>query len=306
MRRFILQCLVFGTAIVATCFVIEWRLLYIENEYTYKRNYMDSHLDSIKTLILGNSHLVHGLVPDELGDSCFMLAMRGRHQHYDAELAERYVPKMKKLKIVIISLSYQDSFYSYINNRHPEPFNNSYRCLYDKYMDISYGAPLRFYWSEFLFCNEDFIGRFKKPYRDRDIFTTLGWISSDYTNKSTNWQQKKLPGACNWDDEVIKKAVKENASYMSRIAKVCHDNGVKLILVATPVWKTYQNMMTIQGEKQMNALANTAKKVCPNTEIYNYQRDKRFINPDYYIDSSHLSSIGAHKLTHILKKESGI
>ena len=48
-------------------FVIEVLLLYIPNEYSYKRDYMEQHINDIECLLLGNSHIVEALDPSCMG-----------------------------------------------------------------------------------------------------------------------------------------------------------------------------------------------------------------------------------------------
>lgn len=69
---------------------IECLLLFQTNIYSYKRSFVENHINDIKVLMLGNSHIDQSLNPQWIGDSVFNFAIQGRAKIYDAELAKKY------------------------------------------------------------------------------------------------------------------------------------------------------------------------------------------------------------------------
>ena len=84
MKRFIIRVLLFSLCVLAIGAIFELYLLTVENEYSYKRRYVEENGSAIKTLILGHSHAAFGMNPDLMGDSVFNFAISGRAHHYDA------------------------------------------------------------------------------------------------------------------------------------------------------------------------------------------------------------------------------
>ena len=58
--------------------------------------------------------------------------------------------------------------------------------------------------------------------------------------------------------------------------------------------------MTERGIKEMQACVDTMRSVYPELEYRNYLADSRFTDDDF-LNSSHLSEVGAEKFTKIIR-----
>lgn len=304
MKKFLKQITGIGILGILVVIGIEFLLLTVPNEYSYKRKYIDTNGDGIQTLILGHSHAANGINPELLGDSVFNLAISGRLHYYDAVLVERYIPKLKNLQCVVWPLGYNFQYDSYkypciINNN--VDYSSTYLCMYEKYMDITYNYFIPYmYWSEIINSKLNYGLRIFKHDQEQMGCTQLGFEPAKQKNKTHSWKTEHLPVIVNYESLNAQLAFSEGLSNMKRIAKVCSDNQVRLIVVTMPCYKTYKEKMTERGLKEMQACVDTMHSVYPNLEYYNFISDSRFKDDDFY-NSSHLSDVGAEKFSKILR-----
>jgi len=134
------------------------------------------------------------------------------------------------------------------------------------------------------------------------ICDTLGFEGLDIAKRNLTWQTEKLPFEVDYKNSNADLALAENLSCMKRIAKVCKDTHVTLIVVSTPCYKTYLELTTPKGLKEMQDCIDSMKSVNPMLEYYNYINDDRFVEEDFF-NSCHLSIVGANKFTRIIATE---
>ena len=310
MKRFIKRGVIFAVLLLSVCVGIELYLLTVLNEYSYKKQFVEQHKKEIKLLILGHSHAANGINAKLLNCGAFNMANQGRIAYYGATLAERYIPQLKDLQYVIWPLGYNFQYTSYRypctqrNKKNSKDINcvSSYKCMYEKYMNIPYNIP-GMYWSELLHSKLDYARRIlSRNFLAREICDTLGFEKIDIADRPSTWQTEKLPSEVDYKSPNASLALAENLSYMKRIAQVCKDAHVKLIVLSTPCYKSYLELTTPIGLREMQNCIDTMKSVYPTLEYYNYMNDCRFIEEDFF-NSSHLSNIGANKFTHIIATE---
>lgn len=305
MKNFLKQIIGLGILGILVCIGIECFLLTIPNEYSFKREYIETNGDGIKTLILGHSHAANGINPDFLGDSVFNAAISGRNHYYDAVLAERYIPKLKNLKCVIWPLGYNFQYSSYkyhcFFKKNDVDYSSSYLCMYEKYMDIHYNYFMPYtYWSEIINSKLGYGTRIFKNYEEQIGCTTLGFEPVKLDWKTSNWVTEKLPQIVDYESKNAKLTLSEGLTNMKRIAKVCRENGIRLIVITMPCYKTYLKQVTERGLKDMQACVEAMHSVNPQLEYYNYISDNHFTDDDFF-NSSHLSDVGAIKFSKILR-----
>ena len=297
-HNFISLCLI----LLGLSIVLEIALLYRTNTYSYKHQYVLAHLHDIHVLLMGNSHIFFSLIPDSMGIGFFNTAISGRPIDYDVELIKQYVPKLIKLNAVVMPLDY-DSFCfgrGKKNTYKAQQINNmggTLKCMYYKYMDV----PADFwYWSEILNSKINFVNRFFLTSEEARECDSLGYNGQKLSTRVSGWELRCLPVIIDISDEMDNTKYDRFYNQYKVAANICYDNNVKLILVSTPMYKTYQKRMNMDVVKEMHAFANKLKNEFPNIEYFNFTFDDRFINEDF-IDASHLSEKGAIKFSLIMK-----
>ena len=163
MKRFIHNITILGIILLLINIAIEFLLFLRPNEYSYKRAYVEEHINDIRCLLLGNSHIAYALKPNLLGNDVFNMATLGRNIVYDIDLAKRYVPQMKRLEFLIIPLEYNQFYFDRQKDnpnemKKPLGREGTYKCMYYKYMGIRVDGF--WYWSEILNSKLDYMKRF--------------------------------------------------------------------------------------------------------------------------------------------------
>ena len=92
--------------------------------------------------------------------------------------------------------------------------------------------------------------------------------------------------------------VSSNKRHILKIAEYCKSNHIRLVIVTTPTWKTYNNRLNPCQLAIMNGFIG--QLAVQYGAIYsNYMQDSRFIETDF-TDCNHMSCDGAEKLSKLL------
>lgn len=305
MKKFIHNITIIGIILLLINIAIEFLLFLRPNEYSYKRAYVEEHINDIRCLLLGNSHIANALKPNLLGNDVFNMATLGRNIVYDIDLAKRYVPQMKRLEFLIIPLEYKQFYFDRQKDNPGEKgklsgLEESRKCMYYKYMGIRVDGF--WYWSEILNSKLDYMSRFLKNDKDAVECDSLGYGGNNLLNRKYNWKDWHLPKIVDTTIDANREKQKLLFSRYCTLAELAMNQGAKLVLIFTPMYKTYNNSKNPVVIKEMESFVANLKQKYPNVEYYDYSTDERFIDEDFY-DASHLTDIGANKFSKIVKEE---
>lgn len=262
--------------------------------------YVETHLKDIKILLLGNSHIEQGLDPKMIGDSTFNMAIQGRGKIYDMELAKRYLPQMGNLKVVIMPLDYFDFSFGrekmiHLETRKRDEDNvSTYKCMYYKYMGIH--VDQWWYWSELINSRLNFMTRFFKTAEEARECDSLGYVSLEIGKRRSGWKYERLPDIIDTSQKTDKMMYAQLFQYYETIARIAHHQDVRLILISTPTYKTYQKMMNDSIRSEMYSFYKRLKNEFSIVEYYDFSHNNSFSEEDFY-DASHLNDSGAKKLS---------
>ncbi len=302
MRKFLFNCIILGIILIVASAFLEISLLYQTNTYSYKHQYIKSHSKDIHVLLMGNSHIEEGLIPDSIGSGVFNAAISGRTYIYDNALIKQYIPAIKNLKAVIMPLDYQ---YFYLGREtdnpkiHIQPIDlkRTYKCMHYKYMDVKADF---WYWPEILNSKIKFIARyFYTPEQARGC-DSLGYIKLKLSGRRSNWDLGALPKLIDSKRPIDKEKYDSLNNAYSSMAKVTLNKNVRFILVSTPLYKTYHQDMNKDVIQEVHDFAAKLEKEFPNVEYYDFSFDNRFV-PEDFNDASHMSEFGAAKFSKIMK-----
>lgn len=303
MKKFLIKAAVFFGVMALTVMIIEVALLTRPNLYSWKQDYMDSHLNEIKVLLLGQSHIEEGINPLYIRtDSIYNFAISGQNLLWTEQLAQRYIPRMENLRVVLLPFSYGMGYHSQPNPKTKKGPNisSTYRCMYVKYMHLHENRLTDWlYWSELVNSRMNAIGRFQSE-EDKSLLqldTLRGYVPLPLKGRSEEWQIGHLPGVldyCQRDEAFFER--------MNSILSLCQQRNIRVILVAIPWWKSAHAEMTPQGVRKMQEVASELMAKYPCVEYRNYVFDSRFGANDFN-DATHLNELGAPKFATILKHD---
>ncbi len=305
MKKFLFKVAIAASLVLCFCMGVELLLLFLPNSYSVKRDYLEAHKDEINTLLLGHSHFHNGLDPRVLPQNAYDAAESGRLTYYDAKMAERYIPRMKNLKLVLWPLAYNVQYLSYLYDNNvdgEEPAlgdtHKTYRCMYAKYYGWAYGKPMWMVWSEFLNSSFDFWGRIL-PGAGRSLLdkneTLKGWDPIP-TASAEVVENKHLPKVVDYDSKNAGLAFDENLCYANTISQLCRERGIQFVIVTTPVYKSYQDRLTERGLQEMARFVDELKAKNPDIIYLNYLHDTDYEITDF-CNASHLAECGVAKFS---------
>ncbi len=305
MKQFLFKIGAFALFVIFFCIGFELLLLLIPNSYSVKRDYLEAHKDEINTLVLGHSHFHNGLDPRVLPQNAYDAAESGRLAYYDAKMAERYIPRMKNLKLVLWPLGYNFQYLSYLYDNNVEgevaalgDTHKTFRCMYAKYFGWVYGEPIWRSWSELFNSNFDLKGRFI-PRNGKALLakndSLKGW-DPIATAPTEVVETKFLPKAIDYNSKNARLAFDENLKYVNAISQLCKERGIQFVIVTTPVYKSYQAKLTERGLQELDRFVDELKAQNPDIIYLNYLHDSNYEITDF-CNASHLSECGTVKFS---------
>lgn len=306
MKRFVRKSSVWVFLGFLFCIGVELILLTKPNVYSYKRKYIENHLNDIVFLLMGNSHIEEGLVPELLCDSAFNFAISAKSWSCDIELAERYVPNMPNLKMVLMPFSYHYfelgrtvGGVDVMTPKERLQANNTYKCMQTKYLKVrQYGWK---YLSEIMYSSENYMGRLKLHKDSRPFCDSLGFVSLKAPeSRSDGWKKARVPGVLDVNRNRNEEDYQKLKKGYERIAQICFENGVDLILISAPVYTTYQDAISPIILTDMYNLADSINAQYHNVRYYNFFFAEGFSDDDF-MDAGHLTESGATKFTKMLR-----
>ncbi len=307
-KNFNRKVFIFILPIVVIAIGIEILLRQIPNEYTYKRDFIGKHGDSIETLILGPSHTYMGLNPKYFNSKAFNLAANSQPLKYDNELFHKFKKHLTNLKTVIIPVSYKTLTVGenelYADKIHIAPYHIYYNLDLVNKTALEYSYLLSFdrkssFYKIFNYLTSD--------YDELILCDESGWNPSRTTNnrddkffEMTVKRKSKSDPLENFD--IKKKALRQNKVYIEEIVTYCNLKNINVILLTTPVHKV---LYKSKDDPKLKIVENTCLELVhayKNCFFINELQDTRFTNIDFY-DISHLNVDGATVLSKIVNKK---
>ena len=305
MKRFLTYSALFLAIMLSIIAVAEMVARAYPNSYAYKKAWMDANAERVRTLILGGSHTYYAVKPDLLGANAFSLANVSQAPEYDYWLLSTYIHRCKNLKTVVMVADEANLFDQPMEDE-PEEW---YRCRYYRiYMDYPKHSKCSKYNLE---CSHVSTFSRKLPPALRYAFTGAYSIECDSLGFGNSFNTPERFDSTFMEDYATRVAayhrckdwsqVDRNFAYMMKIARLCRDKGVRLILVTPPMWKGFVEKVS---ERQLAVMRACIAKLQKATgALYgDYLQDARFQGVDFY-DADHLSKQGAAKFTTILKSD---
>lgn len=273
---------------------MEWIAAHcVHNNYTAKRDYMDSHAQDIKLLLLGNSHMENSFNVHLMGDSAYCLAQSGRAVYYDAYLLERYLPSMVNLKTVIMPLSHE----GIAGDKRP-------------YKLAHYDYAINYYK----------VFGLRPPHFPYNVVATSAWLSG--TISPYYFAQRASADSLGYDreddvfsglpDEFCQKFKPPSSEgiacyehYLSEIARQCDERGIRLIVLTTPRTDCYLALYPPDMQGRIHEMVARVQRRYA-FEYRDYSYDEEFRNDSLYCNSNHLNHRGGSLLAERVRRDFGL
>lgn len=261
----------------------------IPNHYSDKYNYVESHKDSIRILLMGNSYAENSIDPVQIGEGTFDFAVSARWIFYDKQLLENFVPRMGNLQIVVFPMGYKIPFscsHHYVGQHRPyvdyvhEKFMH---CWYDRFPD----NVIR--WSSIVQGGNE-VNIFAVRQRMADEW--MGQVPLEGQRFLWKEEQNISPEIIDAPD--AKEQVAEYTQYLTDMARTCYEHGVRFIVVTPPCHDSFVENTRPKGIEIMHQIIEDVRKEYP-IEYKDYLQDPAYRADSLYYNCSHLNNIGATK-----------
>lgn len=293
MKRFIIKTLMFALPWIVLLIAAEVYVERMPNISRDKHQWMQEHSRTVKTLILGHSHMLYGVRPDMLDDA-FSLAQQSQTYRYDDYLLKHY--PLDSLRTVILPFNYSSMWEDFES----QPGEEFQAMRYRIYMDCDIHSRLSWYGFEVMhlpLVREKLKSLYRKGKNEWD---SLGW-ATDYTydDRPDPWDNGRVRAEGNtYGDTTI---VALNRKFVRDIFAFCRERKVKVLLVNTPtspLFRKYQESRQLEvNKKELGKLL----KAYPEVVYIDLEADERFADRDFY-DADHLNTDGATRLTSVLSE----
>jgi len=300
MKKFFIRAFLFSLPLLAGFVLLEKKLALVPNSYNQKIKWLDPKVADIEVLVVGTSHTLYGVDPAEFSHKGFNLANISQTPYYDARLVETYLPKMPKLKVVIIPISYF-SFFKQLT----EGAEDWRVYFYNYYWHIPIEGDKLFDFNKYSLFT------IYTPYSSLG-FARMGFRNPSapiYTN--TGFERKDTLGhlAAITDDKG-----RDRAEFLSRgytdtnynkgvadyeyLVRLLRKNHIEPVFITPPVYTTFLkhcNPAIIARNRQVAEQMGKMYLV----RYLDYMQDSRF-GIDDFCDNDHLNFLGAQKMSRIL------
>jgi len=304
LRRFVVKLLCFAALQVAVLAAVDFRLARLPNSYSIKVRRLAAAADPpVEVLLLGSSHELYGLNPDELNLSAVNLAGYSQDLYYDAQLVRCYLDRLPALKCVVMGLSYFTLEYDM------EQSTEAWRsCYYRRY----FGIPHRHAWLEFQPGNYSLVFQYG-PKLARSLL--LDEHPPDVTGnvRANGWAEFSVPedpAAAVRDGEQRVTAHHtlmhaengaRNLAILDELFDELRQRNIQVVLVTTPVYETYSaNFDPVRQERWQAAVRHLQSR--HGVLHFDFTNDPRFGLRDFS-NSDHLNRDGAAKLSRLFGQE---
>ena len=304
MKKFITYIVIYIVLITFVFMGIELSLLFLPNTYSYKRDYLEKHINEIEVLLLGNSYIEESVRPDIVGNNCFNMAISGRDIIFDSEIARKYFPQMKKLKVVVMPLDYSKFEFGrgkknpFDTRKDVDGMTDTYRCMHYKYMGLH--VVDFWYWSEIFNSRLDYMSRFWKRPQESIECDSLGYIKLELSKRGKGWEYRALPPIIDTSLAMDKNSYDNYYQNFLMIAKCCLKNGIKLLIVNTPKSESYRKDINETVMEEIFKFVGKIQAECPNVHYHDFTYDDNYESDDFN-DACHLSDCGAVKFSKELR-----
>jgi hypothetical protein len=277
----------------------------VGNNVGGKLNFYLSHIDKTDILLMGDSRIEYGVIPDSLGENVFNIAHYGKMLDFNSCLLVLLKSKNKLPKKVILGV---DPYQFLTSSDYPN-FNSSatLRQYYDSipllkdYLFSTTNDPyLELKWASLLYRYNSTVPtlllNFYKTIRGDSIenkgFNYFEFKAND--SLRVNFAVKeKTKRISNYSDTITSSKV----DILKKIILECKENKIDLVIIIPPNKYLVKDKYLV-GVRFLKTLASDSQ-----IPIIEFTYDEELMNINFWSDSEHLNIAGAKVFSSKIKQE---
>ena len=293
MSKFIYKVLLLSITISIALVLTEYFVRKVPNEYSYKKEYLDTNISDIEILSLRSSIGRSGINPKYFSYRTFNAGNVSQDLRRDWDLVNCYLDKASQLKYLILPLFSMSYWYELENSI------ESWRLRkYAIYMNMHSGLSVvdNLEVSSPVVCR-DILKRYYISKRSLVECDSLG-CGLDSINE-LDFKKSALLASQLHNCSMDSLTEEDNLILLDSIIKKAFIKDVKVILLLTPCDSTYRKRMNEKQIKRFDFLSNKLVRENKNVFYIDMFADNRFMHDDFR-NANHLSIEGGKKLSQII------
>lgn len=279
---------------------VEYLTVQIPSAYPILERQIETQSETIETLILGSSQIMSGINAEWLESPTLNLASGSQHHDTDLHLLKGMLPRLPKLKTVILEVSY--SHFELPHNG-PNFFKNS---VYLKYYDVNCYDRYTYFKDEFIFLSNPSVysERLVEYYFDGKAPFNFNAYGFNYSDTYGQFAEKEF------DEDSIAamrsfkinlnpnlQLFQNNRKYFIEMLKYLQEKNLNVIICTVPMYYTYLEKRVPEILKRRNRVLDEISKSFPNVYILDAEELGATFSVKDFWNQSHLSPSGARKFT---------
>ncbi len=293
MKLFLKYLAVFCLPIIILGVCCDILLRRIPNDYSYKRNYLDSNSEYLRVLFLGSSHAFYGVNPEHTKYRSFNASYVSQSLDYDFAIIKKYADKWNNLEFIVLPIDYF-SLYTRLETGVEAWRTKNYKIYYGINTNHNLLDNTEILSNKFK-TNTSKLYKFYFKHKSFITCSQLGWGIPGISNVKLNLDFSGETAAKRHfvtDDSHFT----ENVEVLKSIVEFAKAKNVKVLLYMSPAYKSYvQNLDNNQLTRTINAVTKIASDY-NNVLYFNLLTNDSFTSDDFS-DADHLNDSGAKKLT---------
>jgi hypothetical protein len=303
MKKFIIKTIFISLPILFSVLFMEILLRNMPNDYKFKKEYLDKNASEIETMILGSSHSFYGFNPVYFKTKTFNASHVSQSLKYDFEIIKKYQSDLKKLRTIVLPISYFTLFWQLEAGRESWRVKNYilYYGLETSNTYTDYSEVL----SNKINPNIKRLSSYYLKGNSAISCTSLGWGKAYKSINARDLIETGKTTALRHSNDIndikYENILRDNEQTLNSIIAWCKNRNIRIVLLTTPAFKSYRQNL---NKTQLNVTIEIAKKIDlynKNCIYLNLLNDTSFVAKDFY-DADHLSEIGAEKLSKLINE----
>lgn len=281
---------------------LEINLSRVPNSFTEKRSIFQKNASQTKTVFLGSSQALYGIIPELISADAINLASLNQDLYYDHQWLFNYIDSMPQLKKVYFTFTYFTLGYELINTKEqwrayfyervwklPSalPLNDI-----KKYSWISlYGPRVALSYARNGFKNEGEFVLSKNGFQSLD--STFTFFPSDSSGKA----------AIDYHHGFFRfPSIEDNKIRIFEMVQLCRDHNVEPILLLPPLHSTYRKY-ELDWIKGLNSVLIDNLREVKKIKVLDFSSHPAFTD-NCFRDEFHLNHKGALLFSELVRRES--
>ncbi|MEZ4962593.1 MAG: hypothetical protein R2830_22390 [Saprospiraceae bacterium] len=290
MKIFLQKIALFSLCILVPLCLLEWWMRQpASSKMANKAVYLKEDIADCEALVLGCSHAQTSLNPQLFSQHGLNFSSDAQPYYYSYKFLETYLPRMDRLRTVIIPATYFFFFYK------PEQVQE---FLYSAHWGLLPQRALEIEDYSALFAHGIWAS-ILNVFGEREHFVLEnGWERAERVFDGSSENTKKRIGYLH--DVMADSLLDQNIQWFNHLVKICLDHNIRLIVFLPPMSKEMNHQLETDIYRSQIQDYYATLRQNPAISFYDFNNNEIFAD-SLFCDPDHLNVQGANLLSNMMK-----